>query len=104
MRRARLACLCVLLIPVWLAHGASTQTGASGEKSVDAALNSALAAQRESALDRIIETQDSRPALTSRLAQLLDDQDLDVAGKAATALSMRGAEAFPAIDQLLQTG
>jgi HEAT repeat protein len=98
IHRAGLICVCAMLVAAWPA------AGQNATDKVDAALRSSLAEQREWALDQIIETHDARPGLTPRLAQLLDDSDLDVAGKAATALSLRGVDAFPAIDELLKTG
>ena len=70
----------------------------------DAALASPLAAEREQAVDRVIETRDASPELLASLAVLLDDADLHVAGKAATALGLRGAWAFDTIDGLLRNG
>jgi CubicO group peptidase (beta-lactamase class C family) len=73
-------------------------------RAIDAALRSPAAEQRERALDEVIATHDSRPELLAQLAKLLDDPDLTVAGKAATALSALGPEAFPVVDELLKTG
>jgi CubicO group peptidase (beta-lactamase class C family) len=73
-------------------------------RDVDAALVSPLAAEREWALERLIETRDSRPELLPRIGMLLDDADAAVAGKAAMALGLRGAQAFPAIAELLASG
>ena len=69
-----------------------------------AALASPDAAQREAALDRLIATRNARPELLPQLAQLLDDPDLAVAGKAAMALALRGDEARPMLAQLLAEG
>jgi HEAT repeat protein len=73
-------------------------------QAIDAALASSQAEQREWALDRIIATLDFRAELLPRIATLLDDTDLPVAGKAVEALSVRGAEAFPVIERLLKSG
>jgi len=56
-----------------------------------------LAAEREAALDRLIETHAVRNELLPTLTTLLDDPDLDVAGKAALVLGQMGTAAFPAI-------
>jgi CubicO group peptidase (beta-lactamase class C family) len=73
-------------------------------QTIDAALASSAADQRERALDEIIATRDARAELLPRIATLLDDADLPVAGKAATALSLRGTDAFPVIGELLKSG
>ena len=68
------------------------------------ALTSPAPEQREWALDRLIETPDPDPAIQQRIATLLDDRDLYVAGKAATALSGLGIAAFDTVDDLLEHG
>jgi CubicO group peptidase (beta-lactamase class C family) len=68
------------------------------------ALNSGDAAQREAALDRLIESPDADPVIVARVAALLDDRDGYVAGKAATALGRLGTDAFDAVDQVLGQG
>lgn len=96
--RVRLLCLCFVLFaaaPAW---------SQSEPQDVDAALVSPLAAEREWALERLIETEDLRPERLPRIGMLLDDSDLAVAGKAAKALGLRGAQAFPAITELLASG
>ena len=86
---------------------ASTATIA-GDGRQDAALAAALASpaaeQREWALQRLIETPDPDPAMQQRIAALLDDRDLYVAGKAATAMSRLDAEAFDTLERMLQHG
>jgi CubicO group peptidase (beta-lactamase class C family) len=67
-------------------------------------LNSQAAEEREWALDRLIETPDPAPSILQRIAALLDDQDLYVAGKAATALSRLGTDGFATIDAMLEHG
>lgn len=68
------------------------------------ALSSSAVEQREWALDRLIEAPDPDPATLRRIAALLDDRDLYVAGKAVTALSRLGTAAFDTIDQVLERG
>ena len=92
MHRACLSCLAALALV--LAPRAGSQTGSS---EVSAAFASPHAADRESALDRLIATGDARPELLPLLARVLDDPDLAVAGKAATALALRGAAAWPTL-------
>src|SRR5687767_2248247 len=99
MHRAWLSCFAALALV--LAPRAGSQTGSS---EVSAAFASPHAADRESAVDRLIATQDARPELLPLLARVLDDPDLAVAGKAATALALRGAEAWPTLAQLLADG
>ena len=70
----------------------------------DAALASPLAEVREQALDRLLRTRATTPNLLEHLGALLDDKDLYLAGKAATALSLRGAAAFVTVSGLLQRG
>jgi CubicO group peptidase (beta-lactamase class C family) len=77
---------------------------AAGAPDLDAALASPDAAQREAALDRLIATHDAQPELLAQFARLLDDPDLAVAGKAATALALRGEQAWPTLAQLLADG
>ena len=90
-----------------LLAAASTATIA-GDGRQDAALAAAMASpaaeQREWALQRLIETPDPDPMMQQRIAALLDDSDLYVAGKAATAMSRLGAEAFDTLDRMLQHG
>ena len=80
----------------------------AGDGRQDAALAEALASpvaeQREWALQRFIEAPDPDPAMQQRIAALLDDRDLYVAGKAATAMSRLDAEAFDTLDRMLQHG
>jgi len=99
MHRAWPSCLAALALA--LAPRAGSQTGSSD---VSAAFTSPHATERESALDRLIATQDARPELLPLLARVLDDPDLAVAGKAATALALRGAAAGPTLAQLLVGG
>ncbi len=91
-------CLCFVLV------AAAPALSQRDPHDVDAALVSPLAAEREWALERLIETPDSRPELLPRIAMLLDDADPAVAGEAARALGLRGAQAFPAIAELLASG
>lgn len=65
------------------------------------ALTAPQAAERETALDRLIKTQGGRSELLPTLTTLLDDPDLDVAGKAALVLGQMGTAAFPAIREAL---
>ncbi len=65
------------------------------------ALTAPLPADREAALDRLIETQEGRSELLPTLATLLGDADLAVAGKAALVLGQMGTAAFPAIYEAL---
>ena len=96
--------------PAWIAAGcllliAATGATAHGATSdVDTALASASAETREWGLDRIIEARAADPARLDRLGELLDDDDAHVAGKAAKALSVYGAVAFPQIEALLREG
>jgi CubicO group peptidase (beta-lactamase class C family) len=83
---------------------AATGAGAQVRIDVDTALDSANAETREAGLDRIIESHDAEPARLDRIGALLDDHDQDVAGKAARALSVYGAAAFPRIEALLRDG
>jgi len=76
----------------------------AGLQDLDSALVSADAPQREAALDRLIATRDARPELLPRLAGLLDDPDAAVAGKAATALALRGEQAWPTLATALEAG
>jgi CubicO group peptidase (beta-lactamase class C family) len=78
--------------------------GQGDPQAIDIVLASPLPAERESALDRIIETPDRRPELLPRIAALLGDSDLAVAGKAADALGRMGEAAFPAIREALTSG
>jgi CubicO group peptidase (beta-lactamase class C family) len=94
----RLAGSCALLI------ASVTAAECARADDFDAALASPLAAEREQAVDRVIETRDASPELLASLAVLLDDADLHVAGKAAKALALRGARAFDTIDGLLRNG
>lgn len=85
-----------------------TNPAMAGERPRDAgivdALNSSDAAQREAALDRLIESPDADPAVLARVAELLDDRDGYVAGKAATALGRLGTDAFDTLDRVLRQG
>ena len=65
------------------------------------ALTAPLAAEREAALDRLLETHGGRSELLPTLTTLLGDTDLDVAGKAALVLGQMGTTAFPAIREAL---
>ena len=94
----RLAGSCALLI------ASVTAAESARADDFDAAVASPLAAEREQAVDRVIETRDASPELLASLAVLLDDADLHVAGKAATALGLRGTRAFDTIDGLLRNG
>ena len=89
--------MCTLLI-------AGAAAAGIGAEDLAATLGSPVAAERERALDRLIETGDSSPELLPQIARLLDDADLQVAGKAARALGLRGADAFAAIEELLRVG
>jgi CubicO group peptidase (beta-lactamase class C family) len=110
--KVRLVCFCIFLIATPLAIGETpdasrdqpTNQARRDSQAVDSALVSSDAGQRESALDQVISTRDARAELLPRLARLLDDEDLAVAGKAATALATRGPDAFPVIADLLKTG
>jgi CubicO group peptidase (beta-lactamase class C family) len=75
-----------------------------GDAGIVEALNSADAAQREAALDRLIELHDADPAIVARVAALLDDRDGYVAGKAATALGRLGTDAFDTVDRVFDQG
>ncbi len=94
----RLAGSCALLI------ASVTAAESARADDFDAAVASPLAAEREQAVDRVIETRDASPELLASLAVLLDDADLHVAGKAAKALGLRGAGALDTIDGLLRNG
>ena len=85
----------VVTAPAW---------GQSVPRDVAAALASPQAAERESAMDRLIETKDHGPDVLPRVATLLDDPDLAVAGKAAKYLGQMGTSAFPAIGDALASG
>lgn len=76
----------------------------SGALDVDAALASPQAAEREWALDRLIERQDHEPERLERVAELLGDEDAAVAGKAAAALGRIGAPALATIRKTLASG
>ncbi len=91
---------------VLLVAAATASVAADGPRGTELAkaLNSPAAEQREWALDRLIETPYPDPATLRRIAALLDDRDLYVAGKAATALSRLGTAAFDTIDQVLERG
>ena len=94
-------CCAALLVAAVTATAA-----ASGPRAAEIAkaLDSASAEQREWGLDRLIETTDPAPATVQRIGGLLDDHDLYVAGKAATALSRLGADAFDIVAQVLEHG
>jgi CubicO group peptidase (beta-lactamase class C family) len=100
MQRAWLPCLALALAIA----PASRAENPSGLREVDAALAARDPAQREWALDRLIETQDARAELLPQLARLLDDPDLALAGKAATALAVQDKQARPTLAQLLEDG
>ena len=102
-RARRRACGRVLCLAL-LAASATATAGGPRAAGLDAALNSQAAEEREWALDRLIETPDSEPSILKRVAVLLDDQDLYVAGKAATALSRLGTDGFTTIDAMLEHG
>lgn len=88
----------------WLLLLAAAGAGAEDRIDVDAALASTSAETRERALGHVIEARDAEPARLDRIGALLDDDDQDVAGKAAKALSIYGATAFPHIESLLRDG
>jgi CubicO group peptidase (beta-lactamase class C family) len=69
-----------------------------------AALASPDAERREQALDRLIAAPDPDPTILRQIAELLDDGDGYVAGKAANALARLGADAFTTIDWVLEHG
>jgi CubicO group peptidase (beta-lactamase class C family) len=98
MHRGWIACLSVALVAGSLAQGQADL------QELDAALLSPVAAKREQALDRLIEARDMRSERLPRIAHLLDDPDLAVAGKAATALALSGTRAFPTITEMLTRG
>ena len=75
-----------------------------GDANVDLALTSRHADVREQALDHLIQDRTTTPKLLSHLGVLLGDEDLYIAGKAATALSLRGAAAFATLSGLLERG
>jgi CubicO group peptidase (beta-lactamase class C family) len=93
---------CCSVLLAGAAAATATGTGERTAASLAQALGAPAAEQREWALDRLIESPD--PALVRRIAALLDDRDPDVAGKAATALSRLGTDAFDAIDRVLDHG
>lgn len=67
-------------------------------------LGSTRAAQREAALDELIQAHDRPSTWVPLIVPLLEDPDPAVAGKAALALSRFGAASFEAIHQLLRQG
>ncbi len=73
----------------------------SSAQDVGNALAAPLAADREAALDRLIETHEGGSALLPTLTTLLGDADLAIAGKAALVLAQMGTTAFPAIHEAL---
>lgn len=84
---------------------ATTAAAASREDAgIEAALAAPAAEQREAALDRLIAAPDTSGATLRRVAALLDDRDLYVAGKAASALAAAGVDAFDTIDRILAQG
>lgn len=89
-----------------LAAATTATMAADGRQGAEiaGALTSHAAEQREWALDRLIEIPDPDPLVLQRIAGLLDDRDGYVAGKAATALSRLGADAFTTIDEILEHG
>jgi CubicO group peptidase (beta-lactamase class C family) len=89
-----------------LAAATTATMAADGRRDAElaSALVSPAAEQREWALDRLIETPDPDPAIQQRIAAMLDDRDLYVAGKAATALSRLDVEAFDTLDRMLEHG
>jgi len=92
-QRALLICL------AWIAPASAGAESIPRE--VDSALGAPMAEEREAALDRLIETHDSRSELLPKLTVLLNDTDLAVAGKAALLLGQMGTVAFPAIREAL---
>ena len=99
--------VCTKVSCLALLAAASTATiAAEGRQdaALAAALDSPAAEQREWALQRLIESPDPAPMMQQRIAALLDDRDLYVAGEAATAMSRLGAEAFDTLDRMLQHG
>ena len=99
--------VCTKVSCLALLAAASTATiAAEGRQdaALAAALDSPAAEQREWALQRLIESPDPAPMMQQRIAALLDDRDLYVAGEAATAMSRLGAEAFDTVDRMLQHG
>jgi CubicO group peptidase (beta-lactamase class C family) len=83
-----------------LACPANAQT----KDEIEEALGSTSAAQREWALDQIIESRGPFETFVEDIVRLLDDADQAVAGKAAVALSLCGPDAFERIEELLQDG
>ena len=100
MRRGWLPPLALALVLV----PATSALSAPDAPDLELALASPDAAVREAVLDRLIATRDAQPELMPWLARLLDDPDLAVAGKAATALALRGDEARSTLAQLLAEG
>ena len=99
--------VCTKVSCLALLAAASTATiAAEGRQdaALAAALDSPAAEQREWALQRLIESPDPAPMMQQRIAALLDDRDLYVAGAAATAMSRLGPEAFDTLDRMLQHG
>ena len=92
-QRALLICL------AWIASECAWAE--SIPQDVGIALAAPLAADREAALDRLIETHEGRSELLPTLTTLLGDADLAVAGKAALVLGQMGTAAFPAIHEAL---
>lgn len=92
-QRALLICL------AWIVPGCAWADSIS--QGVGIALTAPLAADREAALDRLIETHEGRSELLPTLATLLGDADLAIAGKAALVLGQMGTAAFPAIHEAL---
>ena len=100
--RAWMAGCCTVLLVA--AATASVAADGPRDTALAKALNSSAVEQREWALDRLIETPDPDPAILRHIAGLLDDRDGYVAGKAATALSRLGVDAFDTIDIILARG
>jgi CubicO group peptidase (beta-lactamase class C family) len=100
MRRARLYCAVFALALAAVSRAQSS----SGSREIAAELASPLAADREQALDELIRTHDLQAERLPRLVRLLDDPDFAVAGKAATALALRGEQAWPTLTQVLADG
>ena len=95
------------LAAIFLCFAAAATASAWGQSDppdIGAALHAPQAAERETALDRLAEARDRWPDVVLRVAQLLDDPDLAVAGKAARLLGQMGTPAFPAISDVLASG
>ncbi len=98
--QGRIARCTVMLLVV----ATNTAAASSDDAGIRAALAAPTAEQRESALDQLIAAPDVSAATLSRIASLLDDRDLYVAGKAASALAAAGVDAFDTLERTLAQG